>query len=368
MEKLKNQNDIEKAIDNSRIWQLATMEGINAELRIFLLTHNELPNGLKLKANFNPLLVQQYLNKKYGKEIVWTKYFERKESSGNKIIKGDCDLFAQINKGIMIDIDNKSINILFKNEIPLKEISALKTQFLKCISKEVVKKKTFNIIKLNSYNSLELATFNIRNMQLDVNLNYNDDLSEIHSKIENFLNLNEQNGVLLFHGIPGSGKTSYLRHLISTCDARFIFVPNNLFHELSNPGFIDFIGEYPNSIIILEDCEDLLKPRTDNNLNSGISTLLNLGDGLLGDALQIKIICTFNTELKNIDQALLRKGRLFQRYEFKALSVEKSNNFLERRNIPNRVIKPTALADLYTILENNGAGKTEPESKIGFSL
>lgn len=67
--------------------------------------------------------------------------------------------------------------------------------------------------------------------------------------------------------------------------------------------------------IVIEDAEDLLVSR-DTNHNSGISMLLNLTDGLLGQSLGIQVICTFNTHVSNIDRALLRKGRLIALYEF----------------------------------------------------
>jgi hypothetical protein len=40
--------------------------------------------------------------------------------------------------------------------------------------------------------------------------------------------------------------------------------------------------------------------------------------------LNLQIICTFNTDLTNVDEALLRKGRLIAKYEFKALAEQKS--------------------------------------------
>ena len=173
---------------------------------------------------------------------------------------------------------------------------------------------------------------------------------------------------MLLHGDAGGGKTTYLRYLISICKTRFIYLPNNIFAQLSDPNFFTFILNYPNSVIVLEDCEELLKPRSEMKSNDGISTLLNLGDGLLGDALKLKIICTFNTALVNIDQALLRKGRLAHRYEFGALSVEKSNALLKKMNTEIVTMQPMSLADIYNYSEENGNKKAEDQKKkIGYS-
>ena len=112
------------------------------------------------------------------------------------------------------------------------------------------------------------------------------------------------------HGIYGSGKTYYLRYLINQIDRKFIYLPVSLIRDLNSPQFLPFISRHPNSIIILEDCESALVPRaTGTYYTSAISNLLNLGDGLLSDALQINIICTFNTGIKRIDDAILKKGR-----------------------------------------------------------
>jgi glucose-1-phosphate thymidylyltransferase short form len=76
-----------------------------------------------------------------------------------------------------------------------------------------------------------------------------------------------------------------------------------------------------NSVFVIEDAEELITSREEVR-NSNLSMLLNLTDGLLGESLGIQIIATFNTDVKNIDKALLRKGRLSQIYAFKALSIE----------------------------------------------
>ena len=78
-----------------------------------------------------------------------------------------------------------------------------------------------------------------------------------------------------------------------------------------------------NSIIILEDCEGVIKSRKNTGSSSAVSLLLNLGDGLMSDDLGIKFICTFNADPGTIDEALMRKGRLACMYEFAPLSSDK---------------------------------------------
>ena len=136
--------------------------------------------------------------------------------------------------------------------------------------------------------------------------------------------------------------------------------------NLDDPNFAKLLIENPNSVIIIEDAEDLLISR-DTNKNSGISMLLNLTDGLLGATLGIQFICTFNTPVTNIDKALLRKGRLIALYEFGPLSPEKSQVLLNNLGAQDfMVTQPMTLADIYNV--------TKPEfqmeakrSPIGFN-
>ncbi len=88
--------------------------------------------------------------------------------------------------------------------------------------------KKFYMVK-QILTEFELEEFNIKKTEVDLEENYNADLFELSNKMVSFINNNEANGMVLLHGLPGSGKTTYLRHLISVCKARFIYLPNNLF-------------------------------------------------------------------------------------------------------------------------------------------
>jgi ATP-dependent 26S proteasome regulatory subunit len=82
-----------------------------------------------------------------------------------------------------------------------------------------------------------------------------------------------------------------------------------------------------NSVLVIEDAEELISSREEVR-NSNLSMLLNLTDGLLGESVGIQIIVTFNTDVNNIDKALLRKGRLSIIYEFKLLALDRRNALL----------------------------------------
>ena len=115
---------------------------------------------------------------------------------------------------------------------------------------------------------------------------------------------------------------------------------------------------------MIEDAEDLIISR-DNDHNSKLSFLLNLTDGILGECIGIQIIATFNTNLKNIDKALLRKGRLTSIYEFKELEVKKTNALLNKLKHKIEVEKPLSLAEIFNFeIDNNHQPKIR--TAVGF--
>ena len=199
--------------------------------------------------------------------------------------------------------------------------------------------------------------------QYDMNLLYNDDLFNDLNKIDSFIKT-DSTGLMLFHGIPGSGKTNFIKELIRRHpDQSFIYIPNKLFSAIDSINFVNFFIENKNSILIIEDAEALLIDREKGNFS--ISTLLNLTEGLLGEALKIRVICTFNCEISKIDKALTRKGRLKYIYEFKALNQVKANalfNILEFDFITD---KDMPISDIFNFTHDNGFVKKEKAS-IGF--
>lgn len=75
--------------------------------------------------------------------------------------------------------------------------------------------------------------------------------------------------------------------------------------------------------------------------------LLNLCDGLLSDALQLNVICSFNAGIRKIDDAILRKGRLLARYEFRELDAEKAQMLAQKLGKQILPQRPMTLAEIY---------------------
>ena len=82
--------------------------------------------------------------------------------------------------------------------------------------------------------------------------------------------------------------------------------------------------------------------------------------------LNIQIICTFNCKYSDLDQALLRKGRLFQTYEFKPLEKSKAQKLSNKLGYDTVITSDMTLADIYNQKDENGF-EIKPRKRAGFT-
>jgi len=231
--------------------------------------------------------------------------------------------------------------------------------------KESTKKAEFeiNIIVPSSY-GLELKSMEVKKTRLDLDLYYEDDFKEIDEIIRKRLNTRKDKGIVLLHGLPGTGKTTYLRYLIGRIKKKVIFISPDAARDIVSPQLIDLLIDNPDSVLIIEDAEKIIKDRKTDD-DSSVSNLLNISDGLLADFLNVQIICTFNNPLSSIDNALLRAGRLIAKYEFNKLSVEKSRRLSEHLGFQTSITEPMTLAEITSQHEKTFKPK-QPFRVIGF--
>lgn len=137
-------------------------------------------------------------------------------------------------------------------------------------------------------------------------------------------------GLTVLTGAPGTGKTTLLRSLAQWLAGThvFYFMPAARFAAVESGEIVTFwINESRTSklkkVLILEDAESVLLRRGDDNREK-VATLLNLTDGMLGDALGLHVVCTLNSELADLDPALLRPGRLVAHRDFELLTADEA--------------------------------------------
>lgn len=216
-------------------------------------------------------------------------------------------------------------------------------------------------------NGLTTITYPIRQNDLNVELNYGKKFMPVYNKIIEKLNMDRGKGLVLLHGIPGSGKTSFIRHLACQVKKEVLFLPPSLAHQISDPSFITFLMSHSNSIVVIEDAEKVILDReTGSGNDQGVSNILNLTDGILSDCLSIQIIATFNTSRDKIDSALLRKGRLCAEWSFGKLDINESNALLKHLGKDFITNTPMTLTDIYNIDEDNMRVQEE-RRVIGFA-
>ncbi len=253
-----------------------------------------------------------------------------------------CTVFKLENQ-VMIEVGDDYAEILFRN-VNYTYANDLVQLFAtyKALEKEL--DFEMNIITQTS-SGLDLKSLDIKPTALDIDLYYNDDFKPVDETIKQRLAKENDKGIILLHGLPGTGKTTYLRHLIGNVKKRILFVSPGVACNLMNPEFMDLLIDNPNAVLIIEDAENVILDRKFSS-HSSVSNLLNISDGLLSDCLNVQIICTFNSDINLVDDALLRKGRLIAKYEFTKLDAAKAQKLSDHLGFKNAITKPMTIAEI----------------------
>ena len=257
------------------------------------------------------------------------------------------DFIYVLQEEIILNKTNEEVVIYFHQEHAalLKDIFS----FTKDLKSKEEHKAHINLI-ISQPHGLNNKRIDFVKPVLDLDRSYNDDFISFHDKILKILQEKNKSGLHLLYGRPGTGKSTYIRYLCGLIKKELVFLPGQMAQNLDNIAMTKYLMSNPNTILIIEDAEELIVSR-EKQRNSNLAMILNITDGILGESLGIQIIATFNTDVQNIDPALKRKGRLKSAYEFKALSPEKANQLLLEQNMDYSTDKNMTLAEIYNISE-----------------
>lgn len=288
--------------------------------RLFFAYYEMIPNVITL-APVNQDKVIKDIEQRFASTVVKKHVVEHMHLFKSKVFSGKIIYF--LSNGLTLEIeDNSCLTLLYPDGL-----EATARQLIMSMRKHLLKPPKTSFISLVVNGPGGLRTIEMPNtmQSLSVKDNYNDDFALVHVDLLKTLKKKNSKGLHLLYGRPGTGKSTYLRYLAKRLDKKVIFLSRAVAERMDEPDIVGFLLQSRNTIFILEDAEDLLLSRTAGR-NNGLSILLNLTDGMLGECLGIQVICTFNNGLHQIDKALLRKGRLITAYEFKALAPEKTKN------------------------------------------
>jgi len=202
-------------------------------------------------------------------------YFSKRYFNRSKKAEID-DIFYFLYEDLIVDFDtnNAIVSFLF-NKTELSKVEEIKAAIQK-FTKKNQKSKPEILWLVNGSLGIEIKSMKITNPKLNIEDNYNEDFKEIHTTNLKRLSKKNDKGLVLLHGKPGTGKTSYIRYLISFTRKNVIFLPPNMANTITNPSLVS---------VLIENAEEIVIDR-ENDGNTSVSALLNISDGILGGLLK----------------------------------------------------------------------------------
>jgi hypothetical protein len=157
--------------------------------------------------------------------------------------------------------------------------------------------------------------------------------------------LDSSSSILLLIGPPGTGKTTFIRGLLHYASKNAVVTYDDKILERDYI-FARFL-EDDSGVMVIEDADNFLKPRSDGN--TMMHRFLNVGDGLISIRGKKLIFSTNLPSIRDVDSALVRPGRCFDVISFDNYTLEQAEKLAKKLEVTFE--KKENSEDTYSLAE-----------------